>query len=318
MREDLNALAVFVAVAEARGFRSAGAHLGVSASAVSQTLRKLEAQLGVVLLQRTSRSVRLTSAGDQLYAAVRPALAEVRTAVAALGEMGDEPRGTLRLHASGAVESELRGPLLAGFLAAHPHVDLDVTVSDARVDIVAAGYDAGVQLGEVIDRDMIAVPVSGDVRLIAVASPAYLARRGRPSHPRDLADHDIINWHATGDEAPYRWEFTEGGRDFAVSVRSRVLTTDTALMLGLARAGAGIAMLWEGLVRDDIARGDLVAVLEEFSTPFSGFYLYYPQRRQASAALRALIEHLRSSRRPSASRRADARRVGSPNDSRTT
>jgi DNA-binding transcriptional LysR family regulator len=314
MSEDLNAMAVFAAVAEARGFRAAGLRLGVSASAVSQTLRKLETQLGVVLLQRTSRSVRLTAAGEQLYAAVRPALAEVRAAVAALGELGDAPRGTIRLYAADAVEPFLRGTLLADFLAENPHVDLDVTVGDVPVDIVAAGHDAGVQLGEVIDRDMIAVPVSGDVRLVVVASPAYLARRGRPRHPRDLAEHDIVNWRPSGESAPYRWEFTEAetqrgadgeglrsGRDFAVSVRARVLTTDAALMLGLARAGAGVAMLWEGQVRDDVARGDLVPVLEEFSTPFPGFYLYYPQRRQASAALRALIDHLRAARKPTKS-----------------
>jgi DNA-binding transcriptional LysR family regulator len=303
MSEDLNAMAVFAAVAEAHGFRPAAERLGVSASAVSQTLRKLEAQLGVVLLQRTSRSVRLTEAGERLYAAARPALAELRAAVADLGNMGGAPRGTLRIYAADAAESFLNGPLLAAFLAAHPHVDLDVAVSAAPVEIVSAGYDAGIQLGEVIDRDMIAIPVSGDLRLVVVASPSYLKRRGRPQHPRDLADHDVINWHATPEVPPYRWEFTEpgpnvgdehGGREFAITVRSRVLTTDTALMLGLVRAGAGITMLWEGLVREDVARGDLIPVLEEFSTAFPGFYLYYPQRRQASPALRALIDHLRA------------------------
>jgi DNA-binding transcriptional LysR family regulator len=154
---------------------------------------------------------------------------------------------------------------------------------------------------------MIAVPASGDVRLVVVASPTYLARRGRPRHPRDLADHDIVNWHPMAQAPPYRWDFTEpgpdgagahGGREFAVAVRSRVLTTDTALMLGLARAGAGLTMLWEEQVRDDVARRDLVAVLEEFSMPFAGFYLYYPQRRHASPALRALVDHLRRARRP--------------------
>jgi DNA-binding transcriptional LysR family regulator len=176
-------------------------------------------------------------------------------------------------------------------------VDIDVAVSNAPVDIVAAGYDAGVQLGEVIDRDMIAVPVSGDLRLVAVGSPAYLARRGTPRHPRDLAEHDVINWHPTPESPPYRWEFTENGRDFAVAVRSRALTTDPGLLVSLARAGAGLAMLYEGQVRDDVARGDLVRVLEEFSTPFPGFYLYYPQRRHASPALRALIDYLRRVRR---------------------
>ena len=171
-------------------------------------------------------------------------------------------------------------------------------MSSAPLDIVAAGYDAGIQLGEVIDRDMIAVPVSGELRLVVVGSPTYLARRGRPRHPRDLAEHEVVNWHPTPDARPYRWEFTEDGRDFAVAVRARVLTTDPALLVGLARAGTGLAMLFEGQVRDDVARGDLVPVLEEFSTPFPGFYLYYPQRRHASAPLRAFIDYLRASRQP--------------------
>lgn len=307
MMDDLSGMAVFVAVAEARGFRAAGERLGVSASAVSQAVRRLEERLGVVLVHRTSRSVRLTPAGERLFVSARAAIEELRGAVAALGEMGDEPRGTLRLYIADTSESFLNGALLAGFLAAHPRVDLDVAVSNTPVDIVAAGYDAGVQLGEVIDRDMIAVPVSGELRLIVVASPDYLARRGHPVHPRDLADHDIVNWHATPEASPYRWEFTEpaarggaahGGRDFTVAVRARVLTTDTALILGLARAGAGIAMLLEGQARDDLARGDLGTVLDEFVTPFPGFYLYYPARRQASAPLRALIEHLRAARAP--------------------
>ena len=296
--DSLDGMAVFVAVAEARNFRVAGERLGVSASAVSQTLRKVERRLGVVLVQRTTRSVRLSAAGERLYASVRPALEEVRGAIAALGELSDEPRGTLRLYVADAAESFLHGPMLAGFLASQPHVDLDIAVSNAPVDIVAAGYDAGIQLGEVIDRDMIAVPVSGDLRLVVVGSPSYLARRGRPKHPRELADHDILNWHPTPDAPPYRWEFTEKGRDFSIAVRARVLTTDPVLLLSLARAGAGLAMLFEGQARDDVARGDLVPVLEEFSDPFSGFYLYYPQRRHASPALRALVEYLKAARKP--------------------
>jgi DNA-binding transcriptional LysR family regulator len=298
MTEDLNAMAVFVAVAEARGFRAAADRLGVTASAVSQAIRRLEERLGIALLQRSTRSVHLTQAGERLYAAVRPALQEVRDAVAAVGELGDVPRGTLRLHAADAADSFMSGPLLAGFLAAHPHVDLDIAVSSAPVDIVAEGYDAGIQLGEVIDRDMIAVPVSGDLRLVVVGAPSYLARRGTPRHPRDLAEHDVVNWHATPEAPAYRWEFTEDGRDFAVAVRARVLTTEPALIVRLARAGAGLAMLYEGQVRDDVARGDLVPVLEEFSTPFPGFYLYYPQRRHASPALRALVDFLQGARRP--------------------
>ena len=289
-------MTVFVAVAEAKGFRAAGERLGVSASAVSQALRRLEERLGVALVQRTTRSVRLTPAGELLFAGVRPALEEVRAAVAAASEMSDEPRGTLRLHVSTAADALLAGPFLAGFLAEHPHIDVDLSVSDAQVDIVAEGYDAGIQLGEVIDRDMIAVPVSGDIRLVVVGAPAYFERHAKPKHPRDLADHECINWHATPNAPPYRWEFTEGGRDFSVVVRARVLTTDPALLLRLARAGAGLTMLYEGQARDDVSRGDLVPVLEEFSSPFPGLYLYYPQRRHASPALRALIDSLRRAR----------------------
>lgn len=296
MADHLDGLAVFVAVAESKGFRAAGNRLGVSGSAVSQALRKLEERVGVALVQRTTRSVRLTEAGDRLYAAARPALDELRAAVNAVGELSDEPRGTLRLHVAGAAEVFLRGPLVAGFLAANPRVQLEMFVSDAPVDIVAAGYDAGIRLGEVIDRDMIAMPVSGDIRLVVVGAPSYFARRAKPTHPRDLVEHECINWHPTAEASPYRWEFTEEGREFSVDVRARVLTNDPALNIRLAREGAGLTLA-DDRVRDDVARGALVPVLEEFSTPFPGFYLYYPQRRHVSPALRALIDLLRRSPR---------------------
>ena len=296
MSDDLNAMGVFTAVAEARGFRAAGERLGVSASAVSQSLRKLEEQLGVVLIQRTTRSVRLTAAGEQLYASVRPALDQVRAAVTAVGELGDEPRGTLRLAVSSGAEGSLGESLLGAFLAAHPHITLDLPVTNEISDIVARGYDAGIQLGEVIDKDMIAVPVSGDLRLAVVGSAAYFARHRKPKHPRDLVEHECINWHPTPDSPPYRWEFTERHRELSVAVPTRVLTTDPILMARLARVGVGLAMLYEHQVLEELARGDLVEVLREFSTPFPGFYLYYPQRRHASPTLRAFIDFLRASR----------------------
>ena len=212
MSNELDGMAVFVAVAEAKGFRAAGDRLGVSGSAVSQALRRLEERLGVPLVQRTTRSVRLTEAGERLYAAVRPVLEELRAAVSAVSELGNEPRGTLRLQVSTAADTVLSGAVLAGFLALHPHVRLDVWVSDAPTDIVAAGYDAGIQLGEVIARDMIAVPVTGNIRLVVVGAADYFARHPRPRHPRDLAEHQCINWHATAEAPPYRWEFTELAR----------------------------------------------------------------------------------------------------------
>lgn len=292
MADDLNAMAVFIAVAEARGFRAAGDRLGVTASAVSQTLHKLEVRLGVVLVVRTTRSVRLTAAGEQLYAAVAPALADVRAAVAALNELSPEPRGTLRIVVSTGAEPYLRDDVLATFLAAHPDVRLDLTVSNEPTDIVAAGYDAGIRLGEAVQKDMVAVPISGDVRLVVVGAPSYLARYPAPQHPRDLVAHACLNWHAAPEAAPYRWEFTEDGRDFSVSVPIRLLSNDPARLRRFALAGTGVAMLFEDAVREDVARGDLVVVLAGFSVPFPGFFLSYPPQH-ASPALRALVEHLR-------------------------
>ena len=297
MTDELDGMATFVAVAEAKGFRAAGERLGVSHSAVSQALRRLEERVGVPLVRRTTRSVHLTEAGERLYASVRPALDEVRAAVAAVGELADQPRGTLRVHVTFGAESYFSGPFLAGFLASHPQVHLDLALTEAPVEIVAGGYDAGVRLGEVIDRDMIAVPLSGDIRLVVVGAPAYFDRRPAPEHPRDLARHECIGWHPTPEAPPYRWEFTEGGREFSVAVPARVITTDPSMNIRLAREGVGVTMVREDRVRDDIERGDLVAVLDEFSTPFPGYYLYYPQRRHASPALRALVEYLRHERR---------------------
>ena len=304
MADELDGMATFVAVAEAKGFRAAGERLGVSHSAVSQTLRRLEERLGIALVQRTTRSVRLTEAGERLYTAVRPALEEMRIAVAGVGELADVPRGTLRLHTSTVAETTFVGSLLTEFLIAHPHIRLDVVASDAAVDIVAEGYDAGIQLGEVIDKDMIAVPVTGDLRLAVVGAPAYFARCGVPTHPRELAQHDCLNWHATADAPPYRWEFTENGRDFAVTVPARVLSTDASLNRRLAIAGLGVTLAFESHVREAIERGQLVSILEKFCTPFPGYYLYYPQRRHASRALRALVDYLRRVRHGSRAKRS--------------
>ena len=296
MPDALDGMTVFVAVAEARNFRVAGERLGVSASAVSQALRKLEERLGVPLVHRTTRSVRLSEAGERLYAAARPALEEVEAAVAAVGELSDAPRGTLRLLVGTAADPVLTGSLLADFLTTHAHVKLDLVVSDAVGDIVAEGYDAGIQLGEVIDRDMIAVPVTGDIRMTVVGSPSYFSRHKKPKHPRDLVQHECLNWHPAAGTPAYRWEFTEGAKEIVVAVPTRVLSTDSAVNIRLALAGLGLAIVYEYQVREEVARGDLVPVLAKFCEPFAGYYLFYPQRRHASPALRALIDHLRAAR----------------------
>lgn len=286
-------MATFVAVAESKGFRAAGERLGMSHSAVSQALRRLEMRLGVTLVRRTTRSVHLTEAGEQLYASIRPALEEVRSAAAAVGELGNQPRGLLRLHTSSAALDTMADTLLPTFVAAYPLVRLDLVVSEAPVDIVAEGFDAGIQLGETIDRDMIAVPVTGDLRLAVIGAPSYFRRRGVPKHPRDLVEHDCFNWHPAAGAPAYRWEFTERGRDFAVAVPARVLSTSPAINRRLAAAGLGVTLAFDTHVRDAVASGELVTILEEYCAPFPGYYLYYPQRHHASRALRAFVDHLK-------------------------
>ncbi len=298
---DLNALAVFCAVAETGGFRTAADRLGVTRSAVSQTIRKLEERLGVALLRRTTRSVSLTEDGTRFFEAVAPALAEIGAAIEAASDRDDRPRGMLRLAVSSMAESFLSGPLVASFAEAHPEVRLDIVVTDDEFDIVAQGFEAGVRLGEVIEQDMIAVPVSGDQREMAACAPAYLSRHGAPAHPRDLVYHRCIGWRPGPGVAPYRWEFTENGRDFDVAVAPEITTNDLRLMIRLACAGAGITFAVADALRPWLERGALVPVLEAFCPPYPGFYLYFPSRRNLAPKLRALVDHLRAARRAATS-----------------
>jgi len=296
MAHDLNALAIFAVVAEEKNFRAAADRMGVTRAAVSQTIRKLEEGLGIALVSRTTRSVALTEAGEQLYADASPALANIRTAIEAAGSLRGSPRGQLRLAVSSIAESFLSGPLLARFAEENPQVKIHVTVTDEEFDIVAEGYDAGVRLGEVIDQDMIALPVSGEQRQIAVASPAYIERFGAPSHPRELTAHRCIGWRTAPGTASYRWEFAEDGKEFSVAVGDEITTTDMALMIRLAVAGAGITFGMEESFRAHIERGDLVPLLDAYCPRFPGFYLYYPSRRNLAPKLRALVDHLRRHR----------------------
>lgn len=293
---DLNGVAVFLAVAEARNFRRAAERLGVTRSAISQSLRKLEDRLGVALVQRTTRSVSLTQAGERLLSRISPALAEVGAALEEAADLDGSPSGRLRLAVSSIAEWFLAGPLFATFTEACPDVQLDVTVTDEEFDIVAAGYDAGVRLGEIIEQDMIAVPASADQRQIVVAAPAYLARHGAPAHPRELVRHRCIGWRPAPDVAPYRWEFEEDGRAFAVTLEPQVTTNDMRVMLRTACAGGGLTFGVEETFRPYLERGELVALLEDYCPPFPGFFLYFPRRRNLAPKLRALVDHVRASR----------------------
>ncbi len=296
MAIDLNLLTLFQAVAEEANFRAAADRLGVTRSAVSQGIRRLEDGCGVALVQRTTRSVRLTEAGERLRNALAGPLSEVRTAVEELS--GDSmPRGLLRVAVTSIAEQFLSGPLIATFARAYPEVVIDVTVTDDEFDIVAAGFDAGVRLGEVIEQDMIAVPLTGEQREAVVAAPAYLDAHGTPLHPRDLVDHRCIGWRPAPEVAPYRWEFVEDGVAFDVAVGPQITTNDMLLMLRSALAGGGITFAMEETFRPYLERGELVSVLQDYLPPFPGFFLYFPDRRNMAPKLRALVDHVRRYRR---------------------
>lgn len=287
---DLNLLPLLLAVAEEQNFRAAADRLGITRSAVSQGVRRLENATGSQLVMRTTRSVRLTEAGERLVERLRAPLEAIESALEAHEGM---PRGRLRLAVTSIAEEFLSGPLLARFAEAYPQVTVDVTVTDDEFDIVAHGYDAGVRLGEVIEQDMITVPVGGPQREVAAASPDYLAQHGMPKHPRDLLDHRCIGWRPAPNTAPWRWEFEADGEPFDVMVKPQVTTNDLRLMLRTALAHGGITFApWE-CMRDHFADGTLVPLLEDFLPPFAGFYLYFPQRQNMAPKLRALIDHVR-------------------------
>ncbi|MQX92136.1 LysR family transcriptional regulator [Sinorhizobium meliloti] len=292
MKIDMNLLPLFLAVAEEDNFRAAADRLGVTRSAVSQGIRRLEDVFGTTLVTRTTRSVRLTEAGERLREALSQPLSDIGTALDRVaGE--DEPRGLLRIAVTSIAEQFLSGPLIASFAQAHPKVAIDVTVTDEEFDIVAAGFDAGVRLGEVIEQDMIAVPLTGDQRELAVAAPTYLAVRGTPAHPRELVHHRCIGWRRAPNVAPYRWEFEENGVPFDVAVEPQITTNDLRFMLRSALCGAGITFATEETFRPFVETGELVPLLQDFLPPFPGFFLYFPQRRNMTPKMRALIEHVR-------------------------
>jgi len=293
MRDDLAGLQAFLCVAEKRSFTAAAAELRVTPSAVSQTVRALEERLGLRLLQRTTRSVGLTEAGERFVARLKPALASVHGAFEAVGELRERPAGVLRLNLPRLGYQQVLAPKLAAFLAAFPDLELDVRVDDAFVDIVDAGFDAGIRIGEMVERDMVGVRVSGPLRSAVVGSPEYFERHPQPKHPRELHTHDCINYRRRARGEIYAWEFTENGKDFAVAVNGRLRVDDAELMVSAACDGLGLAYVFESTVRGELDAGRLVRVLDLFCPPFPGFFLYYPSRRQLAPKLQALVEFLK-------------------------
>lgn len=290
--DDLNVLAAFAVVAEERSFTRAARRLVVSPSALSHAIRGLEERLGVRLLARTTRSVAPTEAGDQLLARLQPALGDVREALEVLAGLRDRPAGRVRVAVSPVAAALVLAPKIGEFARNHPEITLEVATVPDRVDLVAGRFDAGIQLGEFVERDMIAVRVSPDQRAAIVGSPAYFATHAMPESPRELTMHRCINFRR-GESGLYRWEFERDGHPLSVAVEGSVVVDNLDLLVRAALDGAGLAFAFEQHVVPQLASGALVRVLEDWCPPFPGYFLYYASRRQQPRALAALIDALR-------------------------
>lgn len=291
-------LRAFVTIAEQGNFARAAAHLRISPSTLSQTIRELEKRLGVRLLNRTTRSVSLTEAGHRLLARFKPALEEMEEAVRDVQNLRVVPAGTVRLHAPRKAAATLIAPHLGRFATEHPDIVLDITIGDVIVDIVEEGFDIGFRLGEMLEDDMVAIKLGNDLRMCAVASPEYIAKHGIPRDPSELQKHRCINWRWGGRHGIYSWEFFKDGHWMSVAVNGPLTVSCAEMAIHAAAQGVGIAFWTESDVRPLIATGKLVPMLEEFSPHFPGWYLTYPRQRDMSAAVRAVIDFFRAHNMP--------------------
>lgn len=297
-REELGNLAMFLAVAEERSFTKAAAKLGISQSALSHSMRRLEAKLGLRLLTRTTRSVAPTEAGERLIETLRPALDDIDERLALLSALRDRPAGTVRITAGTHAARTVLWPVIDRLTTENPDINVEVNIEGGLVDIVADRYDAGVRLGERLDQDMIAVPISPRLRMAAFGAPSYFAERGTPQTPYDLASHSCINLRLPSSGGIYTWEFEKDGRELRVRGEGQLVFNDVDLIAAAAVAGHGIAFMIEDHVLPQLANGTLVRVLEDWCEPFDGYYLYYPSRRQPSPAFSLLLDALRDRIRP--------------------
>ncbi|UAK23741.1 LysR family transcriptional regulator [Sphingomonas nostoxanthinifaciens] len=292
-REDLVDLNAFMAVAEERSFTRAAAKLGTSQSALSHTVRRLETRLGVRLLTRTTRSVAPTMAGDRLLATLVPALDDIGAELASLSDLRDRPAGTIRITVSEHAATTILWPVLERFLPEYPDVHVELSVDSAFTDIVSDRFDAGVRLGEALAKDMIAVRIGPELRMVVVGSPDYLARNPAPATPQDLQRHKCINLRMLSAGGLYAWELESDGREVRVRVDGQFTCNNTRMIAQAAAAGLGLGFVMEDAVAAQLADGRLVRVLEDWCPPFAGYHLYYPSRRQPSAAFALLVEALR-------------------------
>lgn len=292
-RGHLDDLYAFLAVARERSFTKAAARLGVSQSALSHTLRALETRLGVRLLTRTTRSVAPTAAGERLVHTLGPRFEEIEAELAAVGELRRKPAGSLRITATEYVTEAILLPKLARLLRDYPDIKVEITADYGLTDIVAQRYDAGVRSGEQVGKDMIAVRIGPDMRMAVVGAPAYFRNRPEPKRPQDLLGHNCINLRLPTHGGLYAWEFQKGGRELKVRVDGQLTFNTTAQMLAAALAGCGLTYVPEGLVQPHVAKGRLRRVLADWCPAFSGYHLWYPSRRQSSAAFSLVVEALR-------------------------
>jgi DNA-binding transcriptional LysR family regulator len=283
-------LQAFLAVARFRSFSAAGRDLGVSRSAISQSVRQLEEQLHVVLLARTTRSVALTDAGRRLVESAGPALSQVETALTQASAQPGEVVGRVRLSVPRSAVPFVVEPLVPTFRARHPRIELEVDIEERLVDIVAEGYDAGVRLTESIERDMVQVRLTDPFRFVVVASPDYLARHGTPERPEDLLRHECITFRSKTTNALYAWELERGRRTWRVPVRGGVVTNDNAVSVSMAERGLGLAYTTEPMVLERIQKGRLQRVLDRYSPTVPGFFLYFPSLARRSQPLRLFVE----------------------------
>jgi DNA-binding transcriptional LysR family regulator len=292
-RGHLDDLVAFVAVGRERSFTRAAAKLGVSQSALSHTIRQLETRLGVRLLTRTTRSVSPTEAGERLIHTLAPRFEEIEVELAALSELRVKPAGTIRITATEYAANEILLPKLLKLLREYPDIKVEIIVDHGLTDIVAQRYDAGVRSGEQVAKDMIAVRIAPDMRMAVVGAPSYFKTRPRPKKPQDLVEHNCINLRLPTHGAVYAWEFEKGARDMKVRVEGQLTFNGSAAMLNAALAGCGLAYVPEGMAQPHRAKGRLMRVLEDWCPPFAGYHLYYPSRRQSSAAFSLVVDALR-------------------------
>jgi DNA-binding transcriptional LysR family regulator len=292
-RSDFANLLAFQAVANAGSFTRAAAKLGKAQSGLSQAVSALEARIGVPLLARSTRSVRLTEAGQRLLEQVAPALDQIDRGMSSLRQDREAPSGTLRLTAMDHAARAILIPALAEFSLSYPDVRIDIHVSDRFVDIVENGFDAGVRFGAHLEKDMVALPISQDIRAVTVASPAYFARRGRPMTIDDLADHDRIDYRTASHGDLFRWVFRRGHRTVEVPPLGRTTVNDAHVLVSAALAGMGLAYTFEPHVADHLQSGQLQKCLEKYCPIWSGYHLYFPGRKQKSASMVAFVEFLK-------------------------